>query len=220
MKKLIVLTLSMIVIVAIAASWYNVSANRILTDENSPTDTATITATTLPATLSTTPYIDEPLEAEEAQTAQSPEDLVEAIQANQQVEMDEPSVLSPSPSTTNSKGNGWRQSSQSNPNSSSSTVTDQENITLTGIVDQFISPQLTLITDLGQVIYIQLGNLSASDGTVLDLIPGEYVTVTGWYNQVGEFTANQITLNSSGITFTIRNQTGRPDWAGKRQGKQ
>ena len=220
MKKLIILALSLIVITAIAASWYNVSANRILTDENSPTDTATITATALPATLSTTPYVDEPLEAEEAQTAQSPEDLVSAIQTNQQVEMSETSVLPPSQSTTNSKGNGWRQNSQSNLNLSSSTVTNQENITLTGVVDQFISQQLTLITDLGQVIYIQVGNLSASNGEVLDLVPGEYVTVTGLYNQVGEYTANQITLNSSGTTFTIRNQSGRPDWAGKGQGKQ
>lgn len=220
MKKMIILTLSMIVIVAIAASWYNVSANRILSDVNSPTDTATITATALPATLSTTPYVDELLEAEEEQTAQSPIDQAEAILANQQTDMDEASELSPSQSTTNSKGNGWRQGSQNDPSTSSATATNQEIITIKGMVDQFISPQLTLTTDLGQIIYIQIGNLSASNGAMLDLVPGEYVTVNGWYNQVGEFTANQITLNSSGTTFSIRNQSGRPDWAGKGQGKQ
>lgn len=220
MKKIIILTLSMIVIVAIAASWYNVSANRILSDENSPTDTATIIATALPATLSTTPYVDEPLEAEEAQTAQSPVDQAEAILTNQQTDMDEASELSTSQSTANSKGNGWRQGSQNDLSTSSATATNQEIITITGMVDQFISPQLTLTTDLGQIIYIQIGNLSASNGAMLDLVPGEYVTVTGWYNQVGEFTANQITLNSSGTTFSIRNQSRRPEWAGKGQGKQ
>ena len=158
MKKIIILTLSMIVIVAIAASWYNVSANRILSDENSPTDTATITATALPATLSTTPYVDEPLEAEEAQTAQSPVDQAEAILANQQTDMDEASELSPSQSTTNSKGNGRRQGSQNDLSTSPATATNQEIITITGMVDQFISPQLTLTTDLGQIIYIQIGN--------------------------------------------------------------
>ena len=79
---------------------------------------------------------------------------------------------------------------------------------------------MTLTTSDGQNMIVQTANLITTDGTALDLSPGEQVTVTGWYNSTGSITANQIINNSTGLTYSARKQSGRPEWAGKGQGNQ
>jgi hypothetical protein len=90
----------------------------------------------------------------------------------------------------------------------------QEWVTLSGIVSNYIPPNFTLLTSDGQSIEAQLGNLSYVTGLGLELQEGQQVSLTGYYDPSGSLAVGQITLADSGQTFDLRDELGRPMWAG------
>jgi hypothetical protein len=90
----------------------------------------------------------------------------------------------------------------------------QEWTTLQGVVSSYLAPNFTLSLDDGQIVQAQLGNLSYIESLGINLQAGEYVNVIGFYDPEGSFAVGQITLQSSGETFILRNDLGQPAWAG------
>jgi hypothetical protein len=85
--------------------------------------------------------------------------------------------------------------------------------TLHGTVSAYAYGTLTIVTDDGQTVGIQLGNSNyvASLGFAPQV--GQGVTVIGFPGDQGLFSATSITVDG-GTTYTFREATGRPAWAG------
>jgi hypothetical protein len=90
----------------------------------------------------------------------------------------------------------------------------QEWVTLSGTVSSYVPPNFTLLTSDGQSIEAQLGNLSYVTSLGLELQEVQQVSLTGYYDPSGSLAVGQITLSDSGQTFELRDELGRPMWAG------
>jgi hypothetical protein len=91
--------------------------------------------------------------------------------------------------------------------------------TVHGTVSVYNYGTLTVQTDDGQALGVQLGN--SNYATSLGFAPqaGEGVTVNGFTGDQGLFTAISVTMDS-GKVYTFRDAaTGRPAWAGGGNGK-
>ncbi len=221
MKKIIVVILSIVVLIAAVTSWSNVYASRM--EDEIALETITGTEDLSQATLDEISGIpgeenvDLPQAATELGITKQGTDLAATVQTSPPGEP----IADLEASTLNQNGNsqGRRQAGKNGLNTNSQANIPDELITITGAVDSYLAPQLSLAIDGTQIINIQVGDLLASDASALSLIPGEQVSVTGWYDTYGKFVANQITILATGQIYTVRNQTGRPEWAGQGQGQ-
>lgn len=210
MKRIIVIALSLLLIVAASASWYNVSANKVTDRMDVAISTVTIEET------QSQPVTELPDNTPEVTQTAEPVESSPVVAQNfseAQNSMDNNNLYN----QPNNFGNGRQQGKQGNTDSTIAVSSNQQLVTVTGTVSSFQTPLLTLSTSDSQVLSIQTGNLTSSDGTSLYLESGETVTITGWYNNYGEFSANQIRNDTTGLTYTTRKQSGRPEWAGKGQ---
>ncbi|MGB9673976.1 MAG: hypothetical protein ACPL3P_07540 [Anaerolineales bacterium] len=89
-----------------------------------------------------------------------------------------------------------------------------ELLTFSGTVSNFAAPNFTLITSDGQTINAQLGNLNYVSSLGLSLTNGESVTVVGYWDPSGSFAVQKITDETTGQTYTLRDDLGRPLWRG------
>ncbi|MDP1546598.1 MAG: DUF2202 domain-containing protein [Anaerolineales bacterium] len=82
-----------------------------------------------------------------------------------------------------------------------------------GTVSAYAYGTLTIVTDDGQTVGIQLGN--SNYVTSLGFAPqaGQGVTVIGFPGDQGLFSATSVAVDG-GATYTFRESTGRPAWAG------
>ncbi len=87
-------------------------------------------------------------------------------------------------------------------------------ITLHGVVSSFAPPSLVLNADDGQVVSVEVGNQSFLNNLGVTLSAGDGVTVTGFYDLNGGLTVGTITLDASGLSYTLRDELGRPVWRG------
>jgi hypothetical protein len=93
----------------------------------------------------------------------------------------------------------------------------KEIITLHGVVNSYLAPNFTLLTDDGQSVMVQLGNQRFVSDLGIVLQEGAAVTLTGFYETGDTFAASSLTLDASGQTYSLRDQaSGRPLWAGGR----
>ena len=83
-----------------------------------------------------------------------------------------------------------------------------------GTVSDFAPPSLTLLTDDGQYLVVELGNTNYVANLGLGLENGAGVSGIGFYDTNGGLTVGQITIDATGETFALRDDTGRPLWAG------
>jgi hypothetical protein len=90
----------------------------------------------------------------------------------------------------------------------------QEWVSLEGIVSAYSPPEFILITNDNKTITAEIGNISYAENIGLTINDGDHVTVTGFYDANDAFTVGQITLQSSGMTYMLRDELGRPNWAG------
>jgi hypothetical protein len=90
-------------------------------------------------------------------------------------------------------------------------------VTYTGTVSAYASSTFTLQTADGQLFQVQLGNQSYVASLGLNLVDGETVTVTGFFDSSGALAVTSLTVQSTGQTYTLRDgASGRPSWAGGR----
>ena len=90
----------------------------------------------------------------------------------------------------------------------------QEWVTFSGQVSSFSENYFTLLTADGQQLPIQLGSLNYITSLNLALQEGDAVTVVGFWETVDTFTAGTITLDATGEVINLRDEIGRPMWAG------
>ncbi len=84
---------------------------------------------------------------------------------------------------------------------------------LHGTVSAYAYGTLALVTDDGQTVGVQLGNQSYVASLGFNPQVGQALTVSGFPGEQGLFSATSITLDN-GVTFTFRESSGRPGWAG------
>jgi hypothetical protein len=122
---------------------------------------------------------------------------------------------SPDTSINVAGGNGNGKDSQGQSNGSG---IPQANVTgATTIHGTVVSADLmgmTITTDDGQTLYMQLGQSRYSQSIGFYPQVGEDITVYGFTGDQGLFTAIRVTMDSTGQVFTFRSETGQPLWAG------
>lgn len=86
--------------------------------------------------------------------------------------------------------------------------------TVHGVVNSFDLMGMSLTLDDGTSLYVQLGNSRYNQSIGFAPAAGEGVTVTGFPGDQGLYSAISVTVDSTGITYTFRSETGQPLWAG------
>jgi hypothetical protein len=114
----------------------------------------------------------------------------------------------------NSAGHGNENSNGQHGANGTGTSQSATSSEIHGTVSAYEYGVLTLQSDDGQIVGVELGNQNyvASLGFAPQI--GEGVTVYGFPGEQGLFTAITITLDGTGQVFTFRESTGRPTWAG------
>jgi hypothetical protein len=87
-------------------------------------------------------------------------------------------------------------------------------VTYSGEVMAYTAPTFTLVTDSGETISAELGNISYVEQLGLVLQVGDQVSVTGFWDVNGGLALKSLTLDATGQTFALRDDLGRPLWAG------
>ena len=82
----------------------------------------------------------------------------------------------------------------------------------TGVVQSVAVNGVSLTTDAGQALWIQLGP-NRFWGASLSFKAGDHVTVTG-FTENGQFMAAKVVNDTTGQTLTLRNDAGQPLWTG------
>lgn len=122
---------------------------------------------------------------------------------------------------TNGNGNGAQARGE---NGTGTGVPNPQNgltelVTYSGEISAYAAPNFTLLTDDGQSIPAEIGNISYAAELGLVLADGDRVTVTGFWDANGGLALKSLTLENTGQTFTFRDEYGRPAWAGGRGGQ-
>ncbi|GAB4460223.1 MAG: hypothetical protein Kow0070_16130 [Anaerolineales bacterium] len=86
--------------------------------------------------------------------------------------------------------------------------------TIHGVVNSFDLTGMSLTLDDGTSLYVQLGNSRYNQSIGFAPAVGEGVTVTGFPGDQGLYSAISVTMDSTGVTYTFRSETGQPLWAG------
>jgi hypothetical protein len=86
--------------------------------------------------------------------------------------------------------------------------------TVHGVVNSFDLMGMSLTLDDGTSLYVQLGNSRYNQSIGFVPAAGEGVTVTGFPGDQGLYSAINVTVDSTGVTYTFRSETGQPLWSG------
>ena len=121
--------------------------------------------------------------------------------------------------TQSQGGNGYRGGGNSGTagngqNATGSQAAMQATSTLTGTVSAYDGATLTVATADGGSAVVQLGNAQYVQSIGFYAPLGASVTVTGFTDDLSQFSAITVTLN--GQTYTFRDDSGRVQWSGGR----
>lgn len=115
-------------------------------------------------------------------------------------------------------GNGYRGGQNDQPAGATSAGVLQSNAdttgtsTITGKVSAYDLASLTLVTNDGQTVVVQLGNSQYANSIGFNPQSGQSVTVVGFPGDQDLFSAISVTVD--GQTYAFRDELGRPLWAG------
>ncbi len=86
--------------------------------------------------------------------------------------------------------------------------------TVHGVINSYDGMGVSITTDDGQAVYVQLGNPRYNQS--IGLVPqvGEGVTMVMFLDDQGSNSAISVTMDATGMTYTFRSETGQPLWAG------
>ncbi len=222
-KKVMIALLAAVTITAFSVGAYNMISARAAANGGETAAVAAAGAVTdLGATDSTAPLADPQVRSlGENTTASGPawQNSVAQPEANttgQQVAGTQGRGGQGNPNAGNGNrgsGNGARGQNQAS-NVPSPENGLQEWVTFSGQVSNFSENYFTLLTADGQQIPVQLGSLNYIASLNLALQEGDAVTVVGFWETVDTFTAGAITLDATGEVINLRDEIGRPLWAG------
>lgn len=89
---------------------------------------------------------------------------------------------------------------------------------MTGGVESFDGTQLVLRTEAGGLVEVSLDQAGYWDAQGISLVPGELAVGVGLSEAGSSLGARSVTLPSTGQTVVLRDESGRPMWAGGRRG--
>ncbi len=119
--------------------------------------------------------------------------------------------------TTSAESAGGRWSAEGN-GANDPQVPAEEWITVNGVVQSLDGTVLTLGTGAGELIEVTLGQPGYWEAQSVSLAPGDAVVVEGFYEDEASLEARSLTLAATGQTVVLRDESGRPMWAGGRRG--
>ncbi len=110
------------------------------------------------------------------------------------------------------RGNGGQgQTTNTTPGTPQANIT--QTVTIAGVVQSFDGVGISVITDDGAPLWVQLGQSRYVSAQGAVYTAGDHVTVTGFYEN-GQFQASSVVNDTTGQTLTLRDASGRPLWAG------
>ncbi|NWG35799.1 MAG: DUF2202 domain-containing protein [Chloroflexi bacterium] len=130
------------------------------------------------------------------------------------------SIVAGSMGNGNQGGNGYGangqggQSAQSQAGSGVPQANVTNVTTVHGVISAYDGMGISLTTDDGQAVYVDTGNPRFSQSIGFTPQIGEGVTVVMFPGDQGLYSAISVTLDSMGITYTFRSETGQPLWSG------
>lgn len=110
------------------------------------------------------------------------------------------------------RGNGG-QGQTTNPNPGTPQANITQTVTIAGVVQSFDGVGISVITDDGAPLWVQLGQSRYVSAQGAVYTAGDHVTATGFYEN-GQFQAISVVNDTTGQTLTLRDASGRPLWAG------
>jgi hypothetical protein len=90
--------------------------------------------------------------------------------------------------------------------------------TVHGVVNTFDGFGISITTDDGKALYVQMGNSSYVQSIGFAPQAGTAVTVNGFTGDEGLYNAISVTIDATGQVYTLRDANGRPSWAGGKGG--
>ena len=110
------------------------------------------------------------------------------------------------------RGNGGQgQTTNTTPGTPQANIT--QTVTIAGVVQSFDGVGISLITDDGAPLWVQLGQSRYVSAQGAVYTARDHVTATGFYEN-GQFQASSVVNDTTGQTLTLRDASGRPLWAG------
>lgn len=106
---------------------------------------------------------------------------------------------------------GWWQTGktdQGNKNQNGGNDEIHQTSTLHGVINEYDGLGINITTDVGQVLYVQLGNSRYNQSIRFAPQDGESATVIVSSNDQGTYNAVSVKLDSTSITYTFRNELG------------
>ena len=97
------------------------------------------------------------------------------------------------------------------------TAASVEQISVSGVVQSVDGTSLKLLNEAGEPIEVSLGQSGYWEAQGLSLVAGDEVVVAGHYEEDGTLSASSVTLVATGQTVVLRDESGRPLWAGGRR---
>ena len=96
-------------------------------------------------------------------------------------------------------------------------ATSLEQGSVSGVVQSPDGSLLVLQTEAGEVIEVSLGQSGYWETQDINLLRGDAVVVEGYYEDDTTLAERSVTLVSTGQTVVLRDENGRPMWAGGRR---
>jgi len=87
-------------------------------------------------------------------------------------------------------------------------------VTVHGVVTSYDGMGISFTADDGQAMYVDTGNMRYSQSLGFAPVAGDGVTVVMFYGDQGVNSAISVTMDTTGMTYTFRNEMGQPLWAG------
>ena len=87
-------------------------------------------------------------------------------------------------------------------------------VTVHGVVNSYDGMGISFTADDGQALYVDTGNMRYSQSLGFAPVAGEGMTVVMFLGDQGTNSAISVTMDATGMTYTFRNETGQPLWAG------
>ncbi len=110
------------------------------------------------------------------------------------------------------RGNGGQgQTTNTTPGTPQANIT--QTVTIAGMVQSFDGVGISVTTDDGAPLWVQLGQSRYVSAQGAVYTAGDHVTATGFYEN-GQFQASSVVNDTTGQTLTLRDASGRPLWAG------
>lgn len=108
---------------------------------------------------------------------------------------------------------GQGQTTNPNPGTPQVNANVTQTVTIAGVVQSFDGVGISVTTDDGAPLWVQLGQSRYVSAQGAAYTAGDHVTATGFYEN-GQFQASSVVNDTTGQTLTLRDASGRPLWAG------